>query len=110
MENSVDPLRDIEILNSELILSDLEMLDRQKKKKVPKVLSVFPPSTLKLCLQGNSAAVIRMIEKCMKSAPSLRLLLGYGSDVLQLWMRVGQLARVSVFIDRVTFLSAPHPL
>lgn len=36
---SVDPIRDIEVINTELILSDLESVERQKEKLVKKVRS-----------------------------------------------------------------------
>lgn len=36
---SVDPVRDIEVINTELILSDLESVERQKEKLVKKVRS-----------------------------------------------------------------------
>lgn len=33
VENSVDPLRDADIISAELIISDMELLDRLSKKK-----------------------------------------------------------------------------
>ena len=43
----MDPLRDMEILDSELLLSDMELLDRFKKKK------------------GNPTALNKLITKCL---------------------------------------------
>lgn len=50
VENSVDPLRDLEILDSELLLSDMELLDRFKKKK------------------GTSPTLLKLLDRCMSGA------------------------------------------
>lgn len=41
VEKSVDPFRDIDIINTELILADLDSLDRMKQKKVSTIYPVI---------------------------------------------------------------------
>lgn len=51
----VDPIRDIEVINTELILSDLESVERQKEKLVKKVRSG----------DKEAAATVELIERLL---------------------------------------------
>ena len=70
VEGSVDPIRDIETINTELIFADLDTVDRALQKNV------------KLARGGNSEAkdLVTVLEKCKAELEEFRLLKNLSFD------------------------------
>ncbi|WP_296114749.1 redox-regulated ATPase YchF [uncultured Anaerococcus sp.] len=82
VDGSVDPLRDIETINLELILSDLELIDKvlEKKRKVAKADKSARAEVgllekiVKVLEEGKSARVLDLNEEDRKLLKSYQLL------------------------------------
>ena len=82
VDGSVDPLRDIETINLELILSDLELIDKvlEKKRKVAKADKSARAEVellekiVKVLEEGKSARVLDLNEEDKKLLKSYQLL------------------------------------
>lgn len=80
---SVDPLRDIEIINTELVLSDMESVERQREKLIKKVRSQDKEATAVVELidrliphfnEGHTAKTLDMTEEEASIIKNLHLL------------------------------------
>jgi GTP-binding protein YchF len=81
VEGSSDPVRDLDIINTELMLADLEVLDRAGRKLAPRAKSGDDEAganlemieEMKACLNGGT-----LLSRGGLSAPLSETILGYG--------------------------------
>jgi len=91
VENTVDPLRDIAIINLELVMSDLDTLSKRKGKVEAKAKVVHDKEAIK------ELALIEQLEQHLLSEKPVRLLPGLTTEQ-------------RIFIDKNYFLLTNKPI